>query len=746
VLVPIRQPSHRVEVRAMNPFRPLVACAFLAAVIATPQAGVAGEECDPFLSLGDAQFLPVGSGPTHTLVGDFNEDGKPDLAVANSEGSSSLMILHGDGLGGYTQVATHLVTGQPLFLAAGDFNNDGIVDLALTRRTDSSVALFLGQGVGGVGDGSFAAPVTSSAGGFPFQIVAGDYDEDGNLDVAVAINSASRVAVMRGLGNGSFNPPVNYPLSNLGRGISQGDFNSDGILDLVATEWMAHTVGVLLGQGSGGVGNGTFGPTAHYPAGAEPVDIDVFDYDKDSILDLAVANGASGGTVILRGQGVGGIGNGAFAVRTTIPTGNTSCVLGMDIDQDGLIDILSGEYAVPVGRRLHIALGTGTDPVGDGAWASRRALVIDDEPYQIVAADLNGDLREDVAISPYTNDRLTFLFGDCRQGTPLPPDVNNPVLTRVRDVPEDEGGRVYVTWLPSGLDISGGAVTSYRLWREIPEEEALQPVLDATLRTTRTETGPGGLTLVTFWEAVATLPAQRLAGYGYTAATTEDSTASNPHSTAFFVSALTSNIDVFYNSDIVRGASIDNLAPAAPANVYAAAAPLGMFALAWAESPEPDLGHYRVDRSSSPDFSAEATTSIVTTATEHSETFTGGALYFRVVAVDEHENASPPSATIATGTVDVGGAPRVLALAGARPNPATAGDATLLFSLASDAPATLEVFDVRGRRVAAPSLAGLGAGDHALRLDREVSLAPGVYVVRLVQGAARLERKIAIAR
>src|SRR5688572_2774396 len=99
----------------MNPFRPLVACAFLTAVIATPQASVAGEECDPFLSLGDRQFLPVGSGPTHTLVGDFNEDGKPDLAVANSEGSSSLMILHGDGLGGYAHAATHLVTGQPLF-------------------------------------------------------------------------------------------------------------------------------------------------------------------------------------------------------------------------------------------------------------------------------------------------------------------------------------------------------------------------------------------------------------------------------------------------------------------------------------------------------------------------------------------------------------------------------------------------------------------------------------------------------
>src|ERR1051326_5077324 len=66
---------------------------------------------------------------------------------------------------------------------------------------------------------------------------------------------------------------------------------------------------------------------------------------------------------------------------------------------------------------------------------------------------------------------------------------------------------------------------------------------------------------VVYWEALATLPAQRLAGYGYTAATTQDSMPhSNPY-TAFFVSALTPDIDVFYSSAIDSGYSVDNVPP-----------------------------------------------------------------------------------------------------------------------------------------------------------------------------------------
>src|SRR5207244_7506201 len=108
------------------------------------------------------------------------------------------------------------------------------------------------------------------------------------------------------------------------------------------------------------------------------------------------------------------------------------------------------------------------------------------------------------------------------------------VLTAVRDVPNDNGGRVFLTWTPSSLDVSGGPVNAYRVWRRIP------PAFDVTTLRARLATREvialaQSNAQVVYWEALATLPARRLTGYGYTAATTQDSMpGSNPY-TAFFV-------------------------------------------------------------------------------------------------------------------------------------------------------------------------------------------------------------------
>src|SRR5688572_8562069 len=487
-------------------------------------------KCDPLLALGAPTLVTTGSNPLHPLVGDFNEDGKPDLAVTNCNFlntgfESTVAILIGNGNGSFAAPVQMPVPGQPHFIAAADFNADGITDLAVTGKFSLGVFLFLGQGSNGVGNGTFAPPTFHSTGQQPFQIVAGDYDEDGIVDLAVALNNVPRIGVMRGQGsngvwNGSFSVPTGYNLLSLGRGISQGDFNSDGILDLVATEYVANRIAVFLGNGAGGVGNGTFAPAVHYAAGIEPVDIHPFDYDADGILDLMVACGNSGGTIILRGQGSGGTGSGTFAFQASAATGNCPTAIPLDVNEDGLFDILAAEDTHPVGRRLHLFLGNGTDSVGDGTWVSAGTIALSDDGYFFGIADFNSDTHDDVVVTGFRSNRMTLLTWGCRR----PPLTRGPLVT--------DG-------------TSGPAVTS------------------------------------------------------------------------------------------------------------------------------------------------------------------------------------------------------VLSLAGARPNPARAGEATILFSLADDTPATLELYDVRGRRVAAPSLDGLGSGTHSIRIDGVVVLAPGVYIVRLIQGETVIERKMA---
>jgi len=214
--------------------------------------------------------------------------------------------------------------------------------------------------------------------------------------------------------------------------------------------------------------------------------------------------------------------------------------------------------------------------------------------------------------------------------------------------------------------------------------------------------------------------------------------------TAFFVTAATANIDVFYPSNVDSGASIDNLAPESPLHLRPGESNAAGRALVWASNDEPDLGGYRIERSWSPAFAPGEVVVLATVPdTEFVDTDVAAGASYRVIAVDRNGNASPPSAVITLGAVGVLDVAR-LALAGTIPHPARGGSLKLGFTLATADAARLELFDAAGRRMAAPSLAGLGAGSHVVALDRARPLAPGVYWARLTQGDARVERRIVV--
>ena len=115
-------------------------------------------------------------------VGDFNGDGKLDIAVAN-EGSNTVSIFLGNGLGGFATAVTYSTGGtEPESLAVGDFNGDGYLDLAVANYGSNNVSVLLGNG-----NGTFAAAKTFSSGGSgPDSLAVGDFNGDGKLDLAVA--------------------------------------------------------------------------------------------------------------------------------------------------------------------------------------------------------------------------------------------------------------------------------------------------------------------------------------------------------------------------------------------------------------------------------------------------------------------------------------------------------------------------------------------------------------------------------
>jgi hypothetical protein len=604
----------------------------------------AEETCNPDSILGVQVSVLTGPNPRHVLPRDVDEDGILDLVVLESTfesgGIGKVHVFRGTGTGGvwaggFVPLPAVPVATQSLGVVAEDFDEDGILDLVVTNWGSGSVRFLRGGGSGGVGDGTFVPGPSYVAGFRPYGIAAADFNGDDILDLVVADNGSANVRTLvggggGGVGDGTFSVGVVVPVSNLSLSVVTGDFNEDGHADFAATANYDGVVVVALGAG-----DGTF-TTQPYLGGAEPYDLVTADVNQDGITDLVVGNGSHGGCGVMLGGGSGGIGNGTFASPILVGPGllNVAGTVAADFDGDGLTDLM---LLHAVENRVFFAQATAPAVFGTPVEAALGAF-----PIGIQAADFNNDGRPDVALAEYAGSRATVRLGQCV--APLPPPQPAPILDDVRDVPNDQGGKVFVTWQRSDLDgVSGTTVTGYRVWRRIPpaSAEAIRSERPAALvRETRTADPVG--TAIVYWEHMATLPAQRLEGYGYTSATTQDSLPdSNPY-TAFFITAITDDPDAFYDSAVDSGYSVDNLVPPAPAVFVAQFIPGGL-ALHWTPSDAPDLAVYHLHRGATPDFVPTLLNRIAVLPDTGYVDPEGSATasYYKLAGVDVHANRGP---------------------------------------------------------------------------------------------------------
>ncbi|SEM96704.1 Ig-like domain (group 1) [Stigmatella aurantiaca] len=278
---------------------------------------------------------PVGSSSQSVVVGDVNRDGKPDMLVASS-GSGLIYIHLGNGTGGVESTSTR-ASSSARSLALVDMDQDG--DLDIVVGSGSSVGIHLNDG-----SGTFGTLVTApSSGGSPRSLITADFNGDGRLDAAFANSSASNsVGVLLGNGVGNFTAAKLVNLGTACVSLAAGDLDQDGKLDLaVACGIPGNTtnnqVRVLKGQG-----NGNFTPTVALstssPSAMEGVAI--ADLDGDGRLDVAATAlaGSAESVVVWRGNGAGGFG-GPVAWATV--AGGQSLAVG-DFNGDGLMDAFTG--------------------------------------------------------------------------------------------------------------------------------------------------------------------------------------------------------------------------------------------------------------------------------------------------------------------------------------------------------------------------------------------------------------------
>jgi hypothetical protein len=331
-----------------------------------------------------------------------------------------------------------------------------------------------------------------------------------------------------------------------------------------------------------------------------------------------------------------------------------------------------------------------------------------------------------------------------------------PTLVGVRDVVNDQGGKVKLLWNASYLDLAPyDSIATYWILRCAPSTAAAR-AMQAGARVSRPGETPEPRvgTFVAaqrqgaaqYWEYVASQPAFHVANYSYVAATTCDSIAGSNPRTAFMIMARTANGAQWWFSDPDSGYSVDNLAPHTP-TAFTGAYAAGMTTLHWAKSPDADLSQYLLYRGSSAAFVPAAGNLVVARSDTGYVDVTSAIYYYKLCAVDVHGNASGFASMQPTWTAGVDeAAPLAFALEGVRPNPTRSEALSVAFTLPVPAPARLELLDVSGRRVAEHEVGALGAGRHRVSLASGPRLAPGLYLVRLTQGANVRVTRVAVLK
>jgi hypothetical protein len=361
---------------------------------------------------------PVLPSPNSVIKGDFNGDSKLDLVATgcgDEECTGAVLVLLGKGDGTFIRGNQFLAgpsDANAETLASGDLNGDGTPDLVVVNNGVSlfgTISILIGDGHGG-----FLAPVSYTVGGAtPTWPAVADFNKDGNLDIAVSVNTTDSVAIFLGNGDGTFGSAVNYGVGSSPQGIAVADVNNDGEVDIISADFCgddpecrAGTISVLLGKG-----DGSFQLRLVFAEGMFPESVALADFNLDGNADVAIANPCGTDPTCVSPGSVGimlGNGDGTFQpVANYSSTGYLTVRVAVgSFDRDNVPDVValnvqSADITVLLGRE-------------DGTLSPGVDYLVGLTPISAAIGDFNKDGLHDLAIANQNSDEVSILLNNTR--------------------------------------------------------------------------------------------------------------------------------------------------------------------------------------------------------------------------------------------------------------------------------------------------------------------------------------------
>lgn len=340
--------------------------------------------------------LPLGDEPRFILFRDLDNDGKGDL-VSPSVDSDILSVYRNTSIPNAISFAPKFdltTNNEPREVVAGDLDGDGLLDLAVVNTFSNNISVF--RNISTTGNIAFAAKVDFATNDNPRNLVIKDIDGDGRPDMVSSDHNDRSVTVLRntttGIGSINFAAGIDISVGGNPRGLAIQDLDGDGRQDIVVVNDFDGNLSVLRNNASGT--NISFDSAEDFNTGLSPRTVSIGDLDGDNKYDLVVTNAISDNIAILRNTGSGG--NPINFNRSTLTVGDEPLAAVLtDLDGDGRVDIaVANATNNGVGGSVSVFRNTSS---GTLSFSGQVVYDTEDDPPFIVSGDFDGDGQPDIA-------------------------------------------------------------------------------------------------------------------------------------------------------------------------------------------------------------------------------------------------------------------------------------------------------------------------------------------------------------